>query len=343
MSEERETMPEVEATVPTDDGVDAEATEADEVNPDDADATETDDDETEGEDAEADDQSDEDEGEGESDESEDDDKAGTDADLIEVQDAEGRTHKIPKALEGQFLMQRDYTQKTQQVAEERKAVSQLRASVEQWANASQELRQADSHFQAAKAQYDQIVKTLDEYARVDWQALKNSDYDQYERASEDLRTLQLQERQARQQVEQIGGHRQQAAKKIEQARQQELQTRIKTIHSEASRDIPNFNDEIDAKVTNYMRQTGADEFWMAQHLTPALYKAAWKAMQYDEMQAKAKEPRPKPKAAKALKPTATVKSKSGPSARKDPSSMTMEEYAAHMNRKEAAARNRKYA
>lgn len=322
-----------------DDTNEADASEADEAQPDDAE----DDSDQGAETDEADDANQSDEDDGESDDADDGDdeaKAETE-DLVEIE-VNGKLKKVDPDVAKAIMQERDYTQGKQAIADERRALGEMRASLENLTKVSNEQLNAYTHLQAAQAQYAQITKTLDEFAQVNWQALKDQDYSAYERAADDYRTLQMQERQARSQIEKINGDLQGISKQRQQAIQQELRARFEGIQAQAKREIPGFNEQVDRDVTNYMRELGADDFWLAQHLSPALFKAAWKAMQYDRVQSKAKAAKPKQER-RDVKPTTRIKSRSGGNPRKSIAEMSVEEYAAHMNRKEAAARNRKYA
>lgn len=80
----------------------------------------------------------------------------------------GEKYKIPKALKDAFLMQQDYTKKTQEVAEVRKNFE-----------AQQETFQKQVQFQQAHfndiVKFNQLGQELSKYQNVDWNALYDSD------------------------------------------------------------------------------------------------------------------------------------------------------------------------
>lgn len=83
-------------------------------------------------------------------------------------DYEGAKYKVPKALKPALMMHRDYTQKTQEVAEQRKAVEAEREAIANQAKAHQEYIQEF-------AQVVAIDNALKQYEKVDWQQLNAQD------------------------------------------------------------------------------------------------------------------------------------------------------------------------
>jgi len=81
---------------------------------------------------------------------------------------EGKKYRVPKPLKGGFLMQADYTRKTQEVAERRREVERL----EQAAN--QRAREQQSHF-ADVVKINTLQERLNEYDNVNWTALRQQD------------------------------------------------------------------------------------------------------------------------------------------------------------------------
>lgn len=98
--------------------------------------------------------------EGESDEAEED----SDDDGEEVE-YEGKTYKVPKELKEGFLRQADYTQKTQQLAEQRKAVE---ATLERLGTVSEIERAAQSQIAAVEAK-------IALYDGIDWETWAQQD------------------------------------------------------------------------------------------------------------------------------------------------------------------------
>jgi hypothetical protein len=308
----------------------APAMEANEANPDDADADHDD----EGDDAEAEGRSETDTG----DDAEGDDEAkeDADADLIEVEYGDGKKAKLPREIAEGVMRHRDYTQKTQAVAEERRAVAEMKSALTEFAQSSQEEIATFSQLQGVRTQYQQVNQALDQYANVDWNAWRAQDYDAYERGADEFRQLQAQERAIRIQAESLNQQYAQTSAKKQQSLAKERETRIKAVSDFAKTNIPSWNPELDSKIGQFAKETlQVDDAWMRQNLTPQVYKAAWLAMIGAQQVEKAKA-KPVEKKTAQLQPTARIKGKAGPDARKTLIAMSMEEYAAEMNRREKA-------
>lgn len=96
----------------------------------------------------------------------DDKQAGSDADSLVEVDYEGRQYKIPAALKDAHLRWSDYTQKTQQLAQERQAAEQeLGALHSQLKERAQRLDAVLQHFSGADQQVD--WKRLNQLAQSD--------------------------------------------------------------------------------------------------------------------------------------------------------------------------------
>lgn len=81
---------------------------------------------------------------------------------------EGQIYQLPAALEGGFLRQADYTRKTQEVAQHRRALIDERAAVARHA-------QALDNVSAGQVRLAALDHLLDEMNRVDWRTLAAQD------------------------------------------------------------------------------------------------------------------------------------------------------------------------
>lgn len=95
-----------------------------------------------------------------------------DFDEIEVS---GKKHRIPKDLKPLLMMQQDYTRKTQEVAEQRKALENDAARVQ--AHMQSVGQQAELHRRVVGdiAELTNIDKAIQQYAEVDWNRLEAED------------------------------------------------------------------------------------------------------------------------------------------------------------------------
>lgn len=93
---------------------------------------------------------------------------------------EGKKHRIPKALAPLLMLQKDYTQKTQALAENRKALESRQAEINQRAESIEALK--EDHFKVSHLETTKATLTTqrDQYLNVDWQALQQQDPDAYD-------------------------------------------------------------------------------------------------------------------------------------------------------------------
>jgi hypothetical protein len=131
-------------------------------------------------------------------------------DLADVE-IDGKAYKLPSELKDKFLMQADYTRKTQELAEQRKAVE---ATLQQLGSVSQEEQQA-------MVQVGLIDAQIAEYNDIDWQAWDQSDPQSAQNARLQLLMLNEQRRNAAGQYSQAQHQRtllqqQETAKLLEQ-------------------------------------------------------------------------------------------------------------------------------
>lgn len=85
---------------------------------------------------------------------------------------DGKTYKIPKSVEDLLMFQKDYTQKTQSLAEQRREFETQRQAL-QW-----EAETKEALFNE-EAQLLTVRQRLDQFQNVNWQALAQQDVQQY--------------------------------------------------------------------------------------------------------------------------------------------------------------------
>jgi len=231
-------------------------------------------------------------------------------DEIEI---DGRKFALPKSaaekLKAERLMQADYTRKTQEVAEQRKAIEAQAAAVKQQAEIHQQ-------FVAEIAEVVSIDKQLQQYANVDWNRLSDEDPVQAMKLDRQMRELQHQRMQLAQNLTQK--QQQQAL-----ARQQETAKSIQEGLAVLERDIKGWSPEVAKQVVNYAVQTlGAKQETVAGITDPGLIKAIHKAQLYDQLVAK-QVTKPKPEAQE--KPVTRI-SNSKAGVQKDPEKMSPDDW-----------------
>jgi hypothetical protein len=85
---------------------------------------------------------------------------------------DGKTYKVPKSVEDLLMFQKDYTQKTQTLAEQRRELESQRQATEWEAQTRAELFQEE-------AQLFNVSQRLQQFQGVNWQALAQQDMQQY--------------------------------------------------------------------------------------------------------------------------------------------------------------------
>lgn len=244
-------------------------------------------------------------------------------DEIEV---DGKKFALPKSaaekLKAERMMQADYTKKTQEVAENRKAVEAEREQVQASAKLHQE-------FIKEVAAIVSIEERLQEYANIDWAALTDSDPLTAMKLDRQMRDLQAKHAQASHSVTQK--QQQQAL-----SEQQNLAKRIQEADAFFEREIPNYKsgrgDELLKYATSELKIDAKAISRMVLD-NPALATALHKAEMFDKLKKQAVKPKADTQAAPVTRLSA-VKS----TATKDPSKMTDKEFAAY---RAAQIRNRK--
>lgn len=274
----------------------------------------------------------EDEGEeDQEDEDQDVDENDTDGDPeLEDYEFEGQTYKVPSALKPQLMMNADYTRKTQEVAEERKALKGREEALNQQAETQRALI-------GDYAQLHNINNELHQLQNTDWQKLKAED--PFAPQEVMLRIQQLQNDQRR-----VAAGIQHKEHQRTVAAQQETAKREQKFQESLINEIPGWSNDLGTKLTNFASATykvSADELTNIRDVRfVKLLRDAKEGQELKERMQKqklaAKKPKPKPDAKPLAKPSA----KGRGSAKKGLSDdMSAEEWAA-MRNKQVAARSR---
>lgn len=187
---------------------------------------------------------------------------------LEEVEYEGKKFNVPREIKDALLRQSDYTRKTQEVAEARRAVAE-----------QQKLMQAQIEFQSTIVddigQLKAIDGQLSQFNNINWSTL---DTDAMVRTKHQLDML----KEARNQVASViqrkhadfTAKRQQAIEQMSRAGQNLLQQKISGFNQEAAKNL-----------SEYMAKEGYTEPEITSILDPRHLALAWKAMQYDQLQA----------------------------------------------------------
>jgi hypothetical protein len=155
--------------------------------------------------------------------------------------------KLPKSqaekLRLAALRQADYTRKTQELAEQRKAFDAER----------QALSQADEQEMSARANIAIIDRQIQQYENVDWNAAFENDPFEAQKAFARFQLLQRDKEQASTYLDQTRQQRTEAQK-------QETARLIQEGAAELARDIPEWSPDLSAKLQDF----GAKQFGLTQ-------------------------------------------------------------------------------
>jgi len=223
--------------------------------------------------------------------------ANTDLEPIEGQQAQEEEfeeielddgmRKVPKSLKDYVMRQKDYTLKTQELADHRRAVDAERQQIAQ----RQQFQQA--HFEDV-VQLRAMDLRMQQFQKIDWSALSQADH---QRAQE-----------LRWEFDSLKEARNQQAQKIAQNQQrlglettQEAARRIQQAQAELARDIPSWSKpEVRQAVMKTCKAAGyTDEMLERTDFAPFI-KLAHKAHLYDQLVKERSKP------AEPAKPTTTV-------------------------------------
>lgn len=144
---------------------------------------------------------------------------------------EGRKYLVPRALKPLLLMQADYTRKTQEVAEQRRAVQAERQALHQTSQA-----ELDAYAQATT-----LAGQLARFQQVDWRAWHDSDPFAAAAATSEYQMLRDAHQQALASLSQLGGQRTFLA-------QQDIARRMEAGRAALAKDIPGWSDALKARL-----------------------------------------------------------------------------------------------
>jgi hypothetical protein len=154
----------------------------------------------------------------------------------------GKTHKVTKDVRDSVLMHADYTRKTQEVAEQRKAIEAQRSQVDQFATAAQ------AHIRDM-GRLMQLDDQLDQYNKVDWARYTNENPLEADAAFRQ-RTLMKEQREAlARQIQANEMRRSQEAQLAQAKRYEETNRKLET-------EIKGWNADLAGKLRQYAADVG---------------------------------------------------------------------------------------
>lgn len=226
-------------------------------------------------------------------------------------DYDGEKFKVPAKLKEAFLRQQDYTKKTQEVAEQRKAVEAHYQEVQRQAQVQQQ-----NFADYAKA-YN-LDNQLKQYAQLDWNALMDADPVQAMKLDREMRNIEAERNNT---LASITQKQQQQALQT----QQETAKRMQEGRAVLEREIKGWQpgNEVDLALASYAKSYGVENPAPAIADNPKIALILHKAWQFDQlMEKQATKPKPAPQE----KPVTRIAASKG-TASKDPSQMSSAEFA----------------
>lgn len=185
---------------------------------------------------------------------------------------EGQTLKVPKGLKEAVMRTDDYTRKTQDLAEQRRSIDQLRETLQ--------ARQMESAFSESIASEQQEIGVIDAYlqqvGKLDWSQMT---------AEQMLRQ--------RIELDGIKDRRQELQSSIASKRTkftEDMQSKISELRGKsrelASKSIQGFSEETEKAMRDYAKAEGLTDSELDNVLLdPRSYKIVYKAMQFDKVKA----------------------------------------------------------
>jgi hypothetical protein len=233
---------------------------------------------------------------------------------------DGKKYQVPEDLKDGYLMQADYTRKTQETAEIRRQLEARQGEVDQ-------LMETTYQEMNVKAFLMNVDQQLEQYRQTDWKALEAEDP---LGADSHFRQYQLLKEQREEAVNALGS--------MTESRKQQLESmtnqRLAETRDFAEKNIPGWNEEVDTKLTSFAVENGFPRETLSQALTPQVYNMLYKAWVGD--QTLKRQTAAKSKTGTPVKPSQKVSSKGNPTAQKSLEELPMNEFAALRNKQEKA-------
>jgi broad specificity polyphosphatase/5'/3'-nucleotidase SurE len=206
---------------------------------------------------------------------------------------DGQLYEVPAQLKDHFLRQQDYTVKTQEVAEQRKAIEVQRGDVER-VKAQYDFAQSVQPDMMKAEQLEQQAEQAHQYLRDNIDSLSSTDIEKIRLAIEDARNERTKI------VDSLQTKTQEFQQAQEQSRKELLKKGTEVLRSK----IPNWGESHARQVRDYAVANGFTEQEVMSVVDPRQVEVLWKASQYDTLQ------QGKTAAVKKVQDAPTIKAKS---------------------------------
>lgn len=183
---------------------------------------------------------------------------------------EGKEYKLPKELKDALLRQKDYTQKTQMAAEERRIAQSLKEQAE----LQQQFLSAHTD---AIAEATSLQRQLQQYNQLDWSRLADENPAEYLKLDRQQRQLHEAFQMSQQKLNGLANEFQQKALEARQKAQAQC---VQTLKSE----IKDFGPELLKKLDETAVSFGFTAQELSQVADPRMIRVLHAAMQYKTLQ-----------------------------------------------------------
>jgi hypothetical protein len=234
-------------------------------------------------------------------------------DGFEEMEIDGEVYQVPKALKEGYMKNADYTQKTTEVAQQRKELETQTANLQKMSEVIEE--ELD-----AKARLNGINQRLEELQNVDWQAYIDQD-------PIGAQKLQIEATQLQNEQQKIGAYLNQAYVRKTEAAKQETANRVTATKEYGQKNIPGWSPETYDEIVNFsIKEQGFTQEQLDSAMSPNVLKVLHLAKLGAQSQKKQAAIPTLSQKTKATKPLKKVSSRSSGASTKDPSNMSMSEY-----------------
>lgn len=203
---------------------------------------------------------------------------------------EGKVYEVPKELEGGFLQQKDYTQKTQTLADQRREVE----LVQQQIKVQKDEYDFAQSIQDELTQIAQLDHLISNASQIDWHSMTA---EQMMKTKLDLDMVKEQKGAL---VDALSAKQKEFQDAQEQAQQELLEKGAEIL----KKSIPGWNEESQKEMREYALTDGFTEQEVAGITDPRHVRVLWKAAQYDKIKAGAED------AKNVIKQAPTIKARS---------------------------------
>lgn len=210
---------------------------------------------------------------------------------------DGQAYEVPKELERHIMLDRDYTQKSQQNAELRKSYEAKLQEANDIATIAQEEMDAKVHLAS-------VEQRLQQYQNVDWNALEQSD-------PMGAQSHWRQYQQLQQEHTQVGNFLQQKGQERTEKKEQETANRLQETADYAQKEIKGWTPELDNKIQGFAETIFPRE-QLVNAMNPEVYQMMHLAYLGHLSLQKQQQAKPLPRV--KAKPLSKVNAKANPTA-----------------------------